>query len=461
MSRRTVITGLACALALPFLAAPPAAAGTPAPTHATGVLPDGKATWVADVPADWNGTLVLYGHGYNPAPANPARNSPDAGTAAALLAEGYALAGSSYERPGWTMDTAADDQLETLAVFSQQFGAPARTLALGTSMGGLVTGQLAERPDAGIDGALTTCGLMAGGVDLLNYQLDGAHAIAQLLVPPGQAVQLAGFAGSSEAASVSVQTMLAALEAAQGSPAGRARTALAAALHHLPRWAEDLPEPAPDDFAAQEQAQYLQFVDALPFTYPGRVDIERTVGGNPSWNVGVDYRALLEHADERAQVEALYREAGLDLAADLDRLTGTAGVSADPAALAATRATSELTGDLQVPVLSIHTTHDILAPVQVEEEYAEQVRQAGAEGLLRRAFVHRLGHCTFTPAELVASLHALEERVETGDWTRASRPRHLDAAAEELGLGGAEFLPCYRPAEWLGDRGGALGGPRY
>jgi pimeloyl-ACP methyl ester carboxylesterase len=289
------------------------------------------------------------------------------------------------------MDTAADDQLETLAVFSGQFGTPARTLALGTSMGGLVTGQLAERPDAGIDGALATCGLMQGGVDLLNYQLDGAHAVAQLLVPPGQDVQLADFAGSREAAGVSVQTMLTALEAAQGSPAGRARTALAAALHHLPRWAEGLPEPAPDDVAAQERAQYLQFVAALRFTYPGRVDIEGTVGGNPSWNVGVDYRALLEHADERAQVEALYREAGLDLADDLDRLTGTAAVSADPEALAASRAISELTGDLQVPVLSIHTTHDVLAPVQVEEEYAEQVRQAGAEGLLRQAFVHRLG----------------------------------------------------------------------
>jgi pimeloyl-ACP methyl ester carboxylesterase len=463
MSRRSVIAGLACVLALPAVTLPSAAAADegPGPTHVTGVLPDGTATWVADVPADWNGTLVLYSHGYDPRPDNPARNSPDDGTADALLARGYALAGSSYERPGWTVDTAAQDQLETVAVFSQQFGAPARTLALGTSMGGLVTGQLAERPDAGIDGALATCGLMHGGVDLLNYQLDGAHAIAQLLVPDGRTVRLADFAGNTADVGASLQTMLAAVETGQQSAAGRARIALAAALYHLPRWVQGRSEPATDDHAAQQQAQYEQFIAGLSVTYPARVDIETTVGGNPSWNVGVDYRALLEHADERAQVEALYREAGLDLEADLAELTDSASVAADPEALAATRATSELTGDLQVPVLSIHTTHDLLAPVQVEEEYAEQVRQAGAQGLLRQAFVHRLGHCAFTPAELVASLAALEDRVVTGQWTPSAHPRQLDAAAEEAGLGGAEFVPGYRPAEWLGDRGGALGGPRY
>ncbi|MFL6141299.1 MAG: alpha/beta hydrolase [Labedaea sp.] len=462
MSPRTLAAGLAGALAVCLVAVTPALAeNPPGPVHATGVLSDGVAQWVADVPADWNGTLILYSHGYNPTPNNPARNSPDPQTAAALLARGYALVGSSYERSGWTMDTAVGDQLETLAVFSQRFGRPHRTLALGTSMGGLITGQLAERRHAGIDGALATCGLMEGGVDLLNYQLDGAHAIARLLVPDGRTLQLAGFGGSMAAVNASVQTMLAALAAAQGTPQGRARTALAAALYHLPRWAVGASQPAPDDYAGQEQAQYQQFITALNFTYPARVDIENTVGGNPSWNIGVDYRALLPHADERKQVMALYRQAGLDLAADLDTLSRTAHIAPEPRALHRAAAISELTGELRVPVLSIHTTHDVLAPVQVEEDYAEQIRHAGENALLRQAFVHRLGHCAFTPAELVASVQALEERVRAGHWTQAVQPRRLDAAAEQLNLGGAEFVDPYQPAEWLGDRGGALGGPRF
>jgi pimeloyl-ACP methyl ester carboxylesterase len=308
---------------------------------------------------------------------------------------------------------------------------------------------------------LATCGLLHGGVDLLNYQLDGAHAIDRLLAPEGQPIRLAGFTEAPESVSASVDALLAALEAGQQTPQGRARIALAAAFHHLPRWAEDRPEPAPRDYAAQQEAQYEQFIAALNFTYPGRLSIEQTVGGNPSWNIGVDYRALFERADERKQVETLYRQAGLDLSADLAELTRTASIAPDEAALDRADQISELTGDLRMPVLSIHTTHDVLAPVQVEEEYAETVTEAGDRALLRQAFVHRLGHCRFTPAELVSAVHAIEERVEVGHWTPAAEPAGLDAAAEQLGLGEAEFVRDYRPAEWLGDRGGALDGPHF
>ncbi|WP_092203035.1 hypothetical protein [Blastococcus tunisiensis] len=465
MSPRSLATAMTCALAIAFVSIPSAAAEEPSgPRHIEGTVDDGATAWVADVPADWNGTVLLYGHGYRPSffpiPPTP-ENAPDDATRQALLDRGYALVGSSYERGGWTLDTAAEDQLQTLDAFRAAVGEPSRVLAVGTSMGGLVTGQLAEMPGAPIDGALPTCGLMHGGVDLLNYQLDGAHAIAQLLVPEGSDVRLADYGGDLAAVNAAASTLTDAVVAAQDDPAGRARIALAAALYHLPRWAEGQPAPDPRDYQAQVDAQIAQFTVALGFTYPARVDIETTVGGNPSWNAGVDYRALLQHADERAQVVALYRAAGLDLRADLARLTETASVTPDEDALRTAYATSELTGDLQVPVLSLHTTHDVLAPVQVEEEYAETVRHAGAGGLLRQAFVQRLGHCAFTPAELVASVEALDERVATGRWGSAAHPRKLDAAAEALGLGESEILPRYRPAEWLGDRGGLFGRPRF
>ena len=43
-------------------------AGTAQAQQATGYsgsLPDG-ATWVADVPSDYNGTIILYSHGFGP-----------------------------------------------------------------------------------------------------------------------------------------------------------------------------------------------------------------------------------------------------------------------------------------------------------------------------------------------------------------------------------------------------------
>jgi hypothetical protein len=61
------------------------------------------AYYTIAVPSNWNGTLVLYSHGYVPVFApllNPAPDAPDAQTAGALLQEGYALAGSSYSQNG-------------------------------------------------------------------------------------------------------------------------------------------------------------------------------------------------------------------------------------------------------------------------------------------------------------------------------------------------------------------------
>src|SRR5436305_121583 len=69
----------------------------------------GGANYTIAVPSNWNGTLVLYSHGYvfssNPL-NNPAPDAGDALTGATLLNQGYALAGSSYSQNGWTLQQA-------------------------------------------------------------------------------------------------------------------------------------------------------------------------------------------------------------------------------------------------------------------------------------------------------------------------------------------------------------------
>ncbi len=99
------------ALAVPGTAA--AARGAAPGSEVTGTLANGT-TWVADFPTSWNGTLILYSHGFGPLVA---QDAPDPVTQAALLAGGYALAGSSYDPNGseWALDTAVSDQFGTLA----------------------------------------------------------------------------------------------------------------------------------------------------------------------------------------------------------------------------------------------------------------------------------------------------------------------------------------------------------
>src|ERR1700745_3754367 len=89
-----------------------------------GTLPDG-ATYLIEVPSPWNGTLLLYSHGYvAPGSANPASDVGDPLTRAFLLANGFALAGSSYAHTGWAIQEALVDQIQVLDIFDAEFGKP-------------------------------------------------------------------------------------------------------------------------------------------------------------------------------------------------------------------------------------------------------------------------------------------------------------------------------------------------
>ena len=85
------------------------ASAVAAVTTYTGTLPDG-ATFLIEVPSPWNGTLLLYSHGYVvPGSPNPAQDVGDPATGAFLLSNGFALAGSSYAHTGWAIEEALPD----------------------------------------------------------------------------------------------------------------------------------------------------------------------------------------------------------------------------------------------------------------------------------------------------------------------------------------------------------------
>jgi len=436
-------------LAFASSAAASTTAAAPAVTAYAGSLPDG-ATWTAEIPANWNGTLLLYSHGYLPTFAgvpNEARDAPDPQTGAALLAAGYGLTGSSYAAAGWALNTAARDQLDTLAATVAAVGRrPHRVLAVGTSMGGLVTAKLAEIGRGKIQGALPTCGIVAGGAALGNYQLDGEFAIARLLAHD-QSLKLAGYANLNEAFATT-SALLAAVTQAQTTPQGRARVALVAALYHEPSWPPGQPLPPPGDPDAVQLGQYQWLLQTLQFTTPGRFDIETAMGGNPAWNKGVNYQRLLDRSADRDTVRALYRTAGLDLRADLDGLTRGATMTADPDAVRRIFATSVPFGGIQMPTLTLHTIADQLVPVQQEDAYRDAVQRAGRAELLRQAYIARQGHCAFTPAELVAAVRALDHRVSTGRWDGTTTAEALQRAALDLNLGDAAYVR-FQPGQLL------------
>jgi dienelactone hydrolase len=446
------LLGLATAILLAVCGRAEAATTTQA-----GTLADG-ATWLAEVPDGWNGTLLLYSHGYtSPGSSNPARDVGDPLTRAALLSQGFALAGSSYATTGWAIHEALPDQIAVLDLFEGLFGKPVRTIAWGHSLGGIITAGLVQRYPHRFEAALPMCGVLAGGVGTWNQALDAAFAFATLAAP-GSGLDLVHIANPG----ANLGLAQGALAAAQATAQGRARLALAAALADTPGWFDPTsPEPAANDLVAREANQFLwmKFV-TFPFIFALRAELEFRAGGNPSWNTGVDYRRQLRRSANREQVVAAYQDAGLDLEADLEALEHAPRIAADPAAVSYLASNIVFDGRIRVPVLTLHTDGDGLVNVEQESAYRRTVEEAGREELLRQVYVHRAGHCTFTPAETVAALGALLDRLDSGEW-HGLRAADMNARAAALGPGmnlitsGSAVVPTppayvpYHPARFL------------
>ncbi len=442
----------------PVLASARTCGGSGSGTTLTGTLPD-RAAWKIQCPAGaWNGTLFLYSHGYVvPGTNNPAQDVGDPVTGAWMLSHGFALAGSSYATTGWAIQQALPDQISTLDVFGATYGPPARTVAWGHSLGGIITAGLIQRYPSRFSAALPMCGVLSGGVATWNTALDAAFAFQKLIDPSVALVHITNPGGNLTGA-------LAAAAAAQKTRKGWARLALAAALGDTPGWFTPLsPEPAPTAFAKQEANQYKwdSQVD-FPFIFALRAELEVRAGGNPSWNTGVNYVADFAKSADRREVIGLYHAAGLSLRADLATLDHASRISADPKAVSYLTHNIVFNGQLSMPVLTMHTTGDGLVVPENEQAYRSVVRRVGNNALLQEIFVHRAGHCAFTPAETITAVRALLHRLSTGTWDFAGlRPQSLNRRAAALGPSynifpvGGKIVPAppsflhYRPARYL------------
>jgi pimeloyl-ACP methyl ester carboxylesterase len=427
-------------------------------TTKTGTLSDG-ATYLMEVPSNWNGTLFLYSHGYVvPGSPNPATDVGDPDTGAFLLANGFALAGSSYATTGWAIHEALSDQIAVLDLFDSLFGHPVATIAWGHSLGGIITAGLIQRNPKRISAAQPMCGVLAGGVATWNTALDGEFAF-QTLLAPANGLQLVDITNPDANLALAEEI----LAGAQATPQGRARIALGAALSDVPGWfTPTSPEPAATDFADQEANQFLwdQQID-FPFVFAFRAELEARAGGNVSWNAGVDYRRQFEKSVDRREVRALYQAAGLNLDADLDALNHAARIKANPGAVEYLKQNIIFDGQIDIPVLTMHTKGDGLVVVQNESAYQDVVdRVDDNRRLLRQTFVDRAGHCAFTPAETIAAVETLLERLETGQWP-SIEANLLNGDAAALGPDfnifavGSTIVPTppafidYKPAPYL------------
>jgi len=408
-------------------------------TSYTGKLSDGATDYNLVVPQNWNGTLLAS---LDTLGLGTVRNW--------FLDHGYALAGTARGPAFWDLTYNANNIIEAMEIFEDLVGKPDRTVIWGMSRGGITARAALQLYPERFDGAVPMCGGGAGTVAMWNTKLDATFALDVLLGSEyGLRLRLNNISNAELATEMNYINQIITL--AQQTPQGRARVALAGAFAQVSTW--NTPgqiEPAKDDYDLQESnvASALGFglgTMFIPF-------LEGLAGGPFTWNHGIDYRVQLAHSGYEKMVHALYKKAGLNLEADLRRLAKAPRVSADPDAVSfIEKENMTWTGELQQPVLDITTTGDPAGPISDEHSYAEIVRYAGNNKLLREAFVHRAGHCNFTPGEQIAAFVTLFKRLDTGKWEDDASAHGLTKLVEELqaessvNLGGSNFVHIEPP----------------
>lgn len=335
------------------------------------------------VPDNWNGELVVYGHGIvDPAApvALPTTQDGFEGIRDSLLARGFAVAYTSYSENGYALKDAAQRLHQLSGLFISQFGQPARTYLVGHSLGATAVQMLAEGFPGQYDGTLAMCGLLGGGVPEVQY-LGNVRVLFDAYFPgvlPGDLLTVP--TASFRPGDPLFNAVLGALQqgfVTQGTPT------LAFAV------AAKLPFTSPPELVAGA-------LNAIGFNIRFTNDLLGRMHGHSFFdNIDTVYPPA---------VDALVRR-----------------YASQPDAVNYLQHYYTPTGDLSAPMLTLHTTRDPVVPLFHETIYAGL---APADLLVQRT-VTRFGHCAFNQQEVLAAFDDLVRWVAEG-----TRPAGGDATIQ-------------------------------
>lgn len=343
-----------------------------------------KAGYRIEVPYNWNGRLVLWAHGY--AGTGPELKVDNHPLRLFLVANGYAWAASSYSKNAYDPAQGAKDTHALTTFFNGRFGKPVKTYITGASMGGHVTGIVAEQWPQSYDGAMPICGVL-GDHELFDFFLD-FNVAAQTLSGQNKT-----YPYGPDYASVTVPATKAALGRAFPYVLNAPGTNFKALVELRSGGKRPLFE------------QGWNFWNGLAGNFLFDLGVgDGTLPRQPGvavQNSDVTYQFDTDPAMSPA--ENLFNQSVQRITADPQarRTNGLANVA-------------PTTGDLRIPTLTIHTLGDLFVPFHMEQEYARRVQAKGyGHNLVQRA-TRDYGHCAFTPKELVQTFTDLVKWVEVG-----------------------------------------------
>ncbi|MCX6594041.1 MAG: alpha/beta hydrolase [Acidobacteria bacterium] len=311
-----------------------------------------------DVPENWNGSLVIYCHGYSPVPST-FKETPPNPLMKVFLDRGFALAQSGYAAGGWAIAEAAVDTESLRRYFTTKYKAPVDTWITGHSMGGFLTMMLMETYPTVYKGGLPLCAPLAAPSWFMGRGAFDGKVVFEYLFPGVVTAELA-----------SSQVTPAIMKALEADPA---KSAVVRRMN---------------GFKTNRDA-----AGVIAFAYGILAELTKRTGGNPFDNRNTIYSGS---DDDRALNAGVKR------------------YEADPKAAAYLRTYYTPTGKIAQPMLAIHTDYDPLVAVWMPNMYQMTVEQAGTAGKFVQQYVKRDGHCSISPAETAKGFDELREWVEKG-----------------------------------------------
>jgi hypothetical protein len=332
----------------------------------------GGAVYQIEVPARWNGRLVLYMHGFEE--LGPEARATAVDTRRSLIGRGYAWGASSFSSTSLIPGRAADETAALWDHFARRYRRPARTYVTGKSMGGMAAHIAAERYADRFDGGLALCGA-AGQTPAVRAQADffvaGAYA-----------------AGVTQAE----------FDARADDVGGLIRDRILPAL--------------------QDPRVHRRFEDLV---------VELTGGPRPFAREGI-------HLEEETNWRRAELLVSARLAPNRDTRYASAALNRAAIRLPTNDRLlrdfvdgQQTTGRLRMRLLTLHSTGDGQVPIEQARIYRRRVGAAGRRDLLVQRVIRDPSHCGFTTTEFDAGLRALEAWVERG-----VRPEGHDLLAGDL-----------------------------
>ena len=330
----------------------PARAATPGPGAYTGTLHN--ALYRIDVPADWNGDLVMLMHGYQPVGAPVTTPMTAADPTPVFLKKGFAVAQSQYASQGWAVSDAIADNERLREHFVRTYGQPPHTYIYGFSLGGLSVAASIERYVHAYSGAMITCGLTVSTPDFLARGVVTPLVAFDALIP-GVIPDLA----------------------APDSPAAIAPDVIVKAVEAHPKEAAVL---------ANRLEEKPETLPTLALYYMALREIEKRAGGIPVDNRKEAYSGFGDDAtlNRKARRYTAPRKA-IDYA----------------------RNNITLTGHIDVPLVMQWNAFDPTIPARFHGVYPAQVKAAGAGKWLTVLDPVGDGHCDFTDEQTAAAFDVL------------------------------------------------------